>query len=111
MKFFGEMDVPFCISTSAPPSLLYFSTPSVVMEVLPCLSRPELTRVPMAVCGSVGERHGIVLAKNPPARAMGVKTAEAVWQAKQKCPEPVSYTHLAPAVVRRFVRGRLRHIP
>lgn len=52
-----------------------------------CLSRPELTRVPMAVCGSVEERHGIVLAKNPPARAMGVKTAEAVWQAKQKCPE------------------------
>ena len=51
-----------------------------------CLSRPELTRVPMAVCGSVEERHGIVLAKNPPARAMGVKTAEAVWQAKQKCP-------------------------
>ncbi len=52
-----------------------------------CLSHPELKEVPMAVCGSVEERHGIVLAKNPPARAMGVKTAEAVWQAKQKCPD------------------------
>ena len=51
-----------------------------------CLSRPELKEVPMAVTGSVEERHGIVLAKNELAKACGVRTAETVWQAKRKCP-------------------------
>jgi DNA polymerase-4 len=43
----------------------------------------------VAVCGNVEERHGIVLAKNYAAKAYGVKTGEAVWQAKQKCPDLV----------------------
>ncbi|MFI3141262.1 MAG: DNA polymerase IV [Clostridia bacterium] len=47
--------------------------------------KPELKTVPMAVCGSVEERHGIVLAKNEIAKAFGIVTAEPVWQAKQKC--------------------------
>lgn len=47
---------------------------------------PELRACPMAVCGSVEERHGIVLAKNERAKAFGVSTGEAIWQAKQKCP-------------------------
>lgn len=51
--------------------------------------KPELKLVPMAVCGSVEERHGIVLAKNDKAKAFGVKTAEPIWQAKNKCPELV----------------------
>ena len=29
-----------------------------------CLHRPELKDVPMAVCGDVEKRHGIILAKN-----------------------------------------------
>ena len=41
--------------------------------------------MPVAVCGSVEARHGIVLAKNEIAKAYGVKTAEAVWEAKKKC--------------------------
>lgn len=47
---------------------------------------PEYASVPMAVCGSVEERHGIVLAKNELAKKYGVSTAEPIWQAKQKCP-------------------------
>ena len=47
---------------------------------------PEYASVPMAVCGSVEERHGIVLAKNELAKKYGVATAEPIWQAKQKCP-------------------------
>ena len=47
---------------------------------------PEYARVPMAVCGSVEDRHGIVLAKNSLAKKYGIKTAETVWAAKQKCP-------------------------
>lgn len=48
---------------------------------------PEYGKVPMAVCGSSEDRHGIVLAKNELAKACGVKTGEVIWQAKQKCPQ------------------------
>lgn len=50
------------------------------------LSHPELRDKPVAVSGSVDNRHGIILAKNEPAKKFGVQTAETVWQAKQKCP-------------------------
>ncbi len=48
---------------------------------------PEYKDVPMAVCGSVEDRHGIVLAKNELAAKYNIKTAETVWSAKRKCPE------------------------
>ena len=51
---------------------------------------PALKNVPMAVCGSVEERRGIVLAKNELAKKYGVKTAETVWSAKKKCPSLVT---------------------
>ena len=51
-----------------------------------CMLNPELKAYPIAVCGDVEERHGIVLAKNYKAKAKGVSTGEAIWQAKQKCP-------------------------
>ena len=50
-----------------------------------CTQHPELRGHPIAVCGSQEERHGIVLAKNEQAKACGVKTGDAIWQAKQKC--------------------------
>ncbi len=50
------------------------------------LSHPELREVPVAVCGDPEQRHGIILAKNEPAKRSGVKTAETVWQAQRKCP-------------------------
>ena len=53
------------------------------------ISRPELKNVPMAVAGDAEVRHGIILAKNEPAKKYGIKTAEAIWQAKAKCPELV----------------------
>lgn len=51
-----------------------------------CYLNPALRGHPVAVCGETEERHGIVLAKNDEAKAFGVATGEAVWQAKQKCP-------------------------
>lgn len=51
-----------------------------------CLYRPELRDKPIVVGGSVEHRHGIILAKNNLAKAFGIKTGEAIWQAKQKCP-------------------------
>lgn len=50
------------------------------------LYRPELRNRPLAVGGSVESRHGIILAKNYPAKEYGVKTGDAIWQAQQKCP-------------------------
>ena len=48
---------------------------------------PEFRNVPMAVCGSQEERHGIVLAKNELAKSYGIKTADTVYSAKRACPE------------------------
>ena len=53
------------------------------------LSRPELKNLPVAVCGEAAERHGIILAKNEPAKRCGVKTAETIYAAKKKCPDLV----------------------
>lgn len=53
------------------------------------LELPHLRQVPMAVCGNPDSRHGIILAKNEPAKKYGVVTAETVWQAKKKCPQLV----------------------
>jgi len=53
------------------------------------LSHPDLREIPMAVCGDPHSRHGIILAKNEPAKKFGVQTAETIWQAKKKCPDLV----------------------
>ena len=50
------------------------------------LSHPELKDVPAAVCGDPASRHGIILAKNDPAKKYGVQTAETIWLARKKCP-------------------------
>lgn len=63
------------------------------------LDHPELRHLPVAVCGDPASRHGIILAKNEPAKVFGVKTAETIWQARKKCPELV----LLPAHRERYV--------
>ncbi|MBE6971811.1 MAG: DNA polymerase IV [Ruminococcaceae bacterium] len=50
------------------------------------LSHPDLRDIPTAVCGDPTSRHGIILAKNEPAKKLGVKTAETIWQARKKAP-------------------------
>ncbi|MDU3688227.1 MAG: DNA polymerase IV [Anaerococcus hydrogenalis] len=47
---------------------------------------PKLKNKAMAVAGNPENRHGIILAKSQEAKIMGVKTGEAIWQAKIKCP-------------------------
>lgn len=51
-----------------------------------CLDRPDLRETPVAVCGDPTLRHGIVLAKNMPAKRCGIKTGQVIWQARQLCP-------------------------
>ena len=50
-----------------------------------CALNPDLRKYPIAVCGDPEARHGIVLAKSETAKKCGVKTGEAIWQARQKC--------------------------
>ncbi len=58
-----------------------------------CATRPELNDKPVAVTGNPKKRTGIILAKNEIAKKMGVKTGQAIWEAKQSCPDLVT---LAP---------------
>jgi DNA polymerase-4 len=50
------------------------------------LYHPEFQGYPLAVGGDPENRHGIILAKNQKAKLAGVKTGEALWQARGKCP-------------------------
>lgn len=51
-----------------------------------CLLNPSLKNYAIAVAGDPNKRTGIILAKNYLAKAFGVKTGQAIWEAKQKCP-------------------------
>ena len=66
----------------------------------------DLRDLPSAVAGDKEARHGIILAKSTPAKLMGVKTGEPIWQAKRKCPGlilvPADYG-LYVAASRRFI--------
>jgi len=52
--------------------------------------RPELRGKPVAVCGSVEERHGIILAKSDLAKKAGIKTGMVRWQAMRLCPNLIT---------------------
>ncbi|MBP3265866.1 MAG: DNA polymerase IV [Clostridiales bacterium] len=70
------------------------------------IAHPEYRNVPMAVTGDATKRHGIILARNEPAKQAGVKTAEAIWQAEQKCPGLVKVSSHYDKYA--FYSGRLR---
>lgn len=52
-----------------------------------CREQPKLRLSPMVVGGSEDRRHGIVLAANQMAKALGIRTAETLAEARKKCPE------------------------
>ena len=54
-----------------------------------CLYNPDIRDKPVAVGGDAEKRHGIILAKNELAKKYKIKTGEAIWQARQKCPSLV----------------------
>ena len=47
---------------------------------------PSLVGKRLVVCGSIEDRHSIVLAKSYEAKAFGVKTGDSLFEAKMKCP-------------------------
>lgn len=46
----------------------------------------DLRNIPSAVAGDPKTRTGIILAKSKPAKDMGIKTGDTIFQAKNKCP-------------------------
>lgn len=73
-----------------------------------CLYTPEIRDKPVAVAGNAEARHGIILTKNPLAKSFGVKTGEAIWQAREKCPGLVCVPPDFPLYVR--FSGKMRRI-
>ena len=47
----------------------------------------DIRKVPSVIGGDEHSRHGIVLAKSPVAKKLGVVSAEPVYMAKKKCPD------------------------
>lgn len=64
------------------------------------LYHPELRNQPVAVSGDAQSRHGIILTKNQLAKQYGIQTGEAIWQARQKCPQLVCVPPNYPLYVR-----------
>lgn len=46
----------------------------------------DIRTIPAIIGGDESKRHGIVLAKSPIAKKMGIKTADTIYSAKKKCP-------------------------
>ena len=77
-----------------------------------CMLNPELRGKPVAVAGNIEDRHGIILAKSQEAKEHGVKTGEAIWEARQKCrdlitvaphyDEYIKYSNLVRDIYRRY---------
>ncbi len=65
-----------------------------------CLYNPAIRNKPVAVTGDIEKRHGIILAKNYIAKQYGIKTGEAAWEAKAKCPDIV----FTPAHFERYIK-------
>ena len=78
------------------------------------LDHPELRDRPVAVCGDPNSRHGIILAKNEPAKRYKVQTAETIWQARVNTPGtagPRNWSwRVRQEALNPSVSGRLAHI-
>jgi DNA polymerase-4 len=56
------------------------------VELLKSGYKTDIRTIPSIIAGDEELRHGIVLAKSPVAKELGIKTAETIFQAKKKCP-------------------------
>lgn len=48
-------------------------------------SKLDIRKVPSVIGGNEENRHGIILAASIPAKKLGIKTGESIFEAKQKC--------------------------
>jgi DNA polymerase-4 len=54
-------------------------------------SKIDIRKIPSIIGGDESKRHGIVLAKSPVAKKMGIVTAETLYSARKKCPNLAIY--------------------
>ena len=54
------------------------------------VKHPELQGKPVVVAGDITKRHGIILAKSYEAKAYGITTGDALYEAHEKCPDLVA---------------------
>ncbi len=97
-------------NTMEPRTILHCDCNNFYASVEIC-KNPELKGKPIAVCGNAEKRHGIVLAKSYPAKDLGVKTGDVIWEAKKKCPNLIvlgadykAYMKYSEAVFEIFTR-------
>ena len=64
------------------------------------LHHPKLRGHPVAVGGSVEQRHGIILARNYEARPFGIKVGQALFEARQLCPKLI----IVPPDYEKYIR-------
>ena len=83
---YNRTNIPFKGGEGMADRVIFHCDLNCFFASVELLDKPALREVPVAVCGDPASRHGIILAKNEPAKRRGVQTAETVWQAKQKCP-------------------------
>ena len=93
-------------------SIIIHSDMNSCYASIECSLNPELRGKPVAVGGSVEDRHGIILAKTAEAKKFGVTTGEAIWQAQKKCPDLIvvpphfdiyaRYSAMAKDIYRRY---------
>ncbi len=69
-----------------------------------CLVDESLTGKPVAVTGSVSDRHGVVLAKNQQAKVLGIKTGMTAYQAKKLVPNIV-FTEVHHALYQKYSKA------
>lgn len=62
---------------------------------------PDIRTLASAIGGDEEMRHGVVLAKSPLAKRCGVRTGEALFQARRKCPDLLVYPPNFPLYVER----------
>jgi len=53
--------------------------------------KTDIRNIESAIAGDPKKRTGVILAKSPKAKAMGVKTGEAIFEAQKKCPNLVLF--------------------
>jgi len=89
-SFFGGDYVLSAVMTNQRPNLsgrtILHADMNNCYASIEMLHHPKLRGHPVAVGGSVEQRHGIILARNYEARPFGVKVGQALWEARKLCP-------------------------
>ena len=63
----------------------------------------DIRKIPSVIGGEEHSRYGIVLAKSPVAKKLGVVSAEPIYMAKKKCKDLEVYLHNINGIMKNLV--------